>query len=295
VGQGAPVESSTDLPITLVQYVARTREVIVLSDAGHAKRFTTDPYIADHRPASVLCMPLTRRSRLIGVLYLENRSAHDAFTQDRVEILGLLCSQAAIAVENALLYGHLNEVTEQLRHANLDLNKANELLTAELSDRERAEESRLALKEEVIRLQETRLSELSTPLIPITNEIMVMPLIGSIDGHRAEQILQTGLLGAQRNGAQIVIIDITGMRQVDASAATSLIRTASALRLLGAQAVLTGIRPEVAEMLVRLDVDLGSIVTRGTLQSGFEYALRQVGHGQSLRGEGNWSKPRARR
>jgi anti-anti-sigma regulatory factor len=117
---------------------------------------------------------------------------------------------------------------------------------------------------------------MSTPLIPITEQIMIMPLIGTMDTQRAQLVLETALAGAQSNRAQVVIIDITGMRHVDTNVASTLINTAKALRLLGAQAILTGIRAEIAQTLVSLGIDLGTIVTRGTLQSGIAYALGQV-------------------
>jgi len=90
-------------------------------------------------------------------------------------------------------------------------------------------------------------------------------------------VLSTALQGVQSNRAEVVIIDITGVRLVDNDVASTLIRTASALRLLGAQAVITGIRPEVAQTLIGLQIDFGAIVTKGTLQSGIAYALDRTG------------------
>jgi anti-anti-sigma factor len=121
------------------------------------------------------------------------------------------------------------------------------------------------------------LAELSTPLIPITDEIMVMPLIGTMDAERAQQVLETALHGAQARRAGIVIIDITGVRIVDSSVAATLRRAASALRMLGAEVVITGIRWAVAETLVELDLDFAGTVTRGTLQSGIAYARQRTG------------------
>ncbi|WP_437952691.1 PAS domain-containing protein [Sorangium sp. So ce296] len=118
--------------------------------------------------------------------------------------------------------------------------------------------------------------ELSTPLIPIADKIVVMPLIGTIDSTRANQVLDTLLDGVVARQASVAILDITGVRDVDSSVADSLVRAARAVGLVGAKVVLTGIKPSVAQTLVELGIDLGSIVTSGTLQSGIRYALQQM-------------------
>jgi rsbT co-antagonist protein RsbR len=92
-------------------------------------------------------------------------------------------------------------------------------------------------------------------------------------------MLETTLKGAQEHRASVVIIDITGVRIVDSDVATTLMRTASALRLLGTDVVLTGIRAEVARTLAELEIDLGAVVTQGTLQKGIAYALKKTGEG----------------
>jgi GAF domain-containing protein len=270
VGPPIPVEASAELPLTVVQYVARTREPVVLGDAMHEPRFAADPYMASHSPKSILCLAMVHQGRSTGIFYLENKFANDAFTPARLELLKLLLAQAATAVENALLYARLQSRTEALH-------EAEERLRVEFAERERSEQARVVLQEEIIRVQSDRLAELSTPIIPITDRIMVMPLIGMMDGERAQQVLSTALQGIQRSRAEVVIIDITGVKLVDNEVASTLISTASALRLLGAQAVITGIRPEVAQTLIGLQIDFGSIVTMGTLQSGIAHALKWTG------------------
>ncbi|WP_437964211.1 PAS domain-containing protein [Sorangium sp. So ce260] len=123
---------------------------------------------------------------------------------------------------------------------------------------------------------EAAVRELSTPLIPIADKVVVMPLIGTIDSNRANQVLETLLDGVVARQASVAILDITGVRDVDSGVADSLVRAARAVGLVGAQVVLTGIKPSVAQTLVDLGVDLGSIVTSGTLQSGIRYALQQT-------------------
>ena len=131
----------------------------------------------------------------------------------------------------------------------------------------------------MIQFQNARLAELSTPLIPISDKIMVMPIIGSVDRSRAARLVEAALAGAHQTRAAVVILDITGLRDVDSSAAGSLMHTARALRLLGTTVVVTGVSAEIARTLVRLDVDLTAIVVRGTLASGIAYATERVAGG----------------
>ncbi len=121
--------------------------------------------------------------------------------------------------------------------------------------------ARASLQEEIIRTQKVMLEELSTPLIPISEKIMVMPLIGSVDSRRAQQVIETLLHGISTSKAQIAILDITGVSVVDTQVANAFISAAQAVRLLGAQVLLTGIRPEVAQTLIGLGVDLSGIIT----------------------------------
>lgn len=147
----------------------------------------------------------------------------------------------------------------------------------DITERLQAEEALRHSKQqdEIIRSQEMALRELSTPLIPINDDVMIMPLIGAIDQRRAQQVLETILHGIAQTNAQMVILDITGVSIVDTQVANALVQAAQAVQLLGAQVVLTGIRPEVAQTLVGLAVDLKGIVTHGSLQSGISYAIRR--------------------
>jgi signal transduction histidine kinase/CheY-like chemotaxis protein len=110
-----PLESSRELvPVNLVQYVQRTRNTMVLGNALREGLFTDDPYIARRSSKSLLCVPIVRQSKLIGVLYLENDLVTDAFTEDRVEVLRMISSQAAISLDNARLYQELTDLNRQL-------------------------------------------------------------------------------------------------------------------------------------------------------------------------------------
>ncbi|MFP4436887.1 MAG: PAS domain S-box protein [Chloroflexaceae bacterium] len=143
----------------------------------------------------------------------------------------------------------------------------------DLTEQKRAENERAALQEEVIAAQRLALRELSTPLIPISDEAVVMPLIGAIDSARVQQIMETLLEGITAHQADVAILDITGVQVVDTQVADALLRTALAVKLLGAQVVLTGISPVMAQTLIHLGADLSMIVTRSNLQEGIAYAL----------------------
>jgi anti-anti-sigma regulatory factor len=144
------------------------------------------------------------------------------------------------------------------------------------TERLRAEQERMALQEQVIAMQAASLAELSTPLIPINDSTLVMPLIGMVDGRRVQQLLDALLNGVAQSKAASVILDITGVPIVDTQVADAFLRAAQAVNLLGAQVILTGIRPEVAQTLVGLGIDLRTLVTRSTLQDGIAYALRSA-------------------
>ncbi|MFO0576934.1 MAG: GAF domain-containing protein [Polyangia bacterium] len=150
-------------------------------------------------------------------------------------------------------------------------------MMSDIGERKRTERERARLSEEVIRVQAAALAERSSPLIPISDDILVLPLIGSLDTERGHQVMDTLLGGTSQSRARVAIIDITGVRTVDTQAASALTNAAQALRLLGVEPVLTGIRPEVAQTLIGLGVRLDGITTRSTLQSGIQYALRRLG------------------
>jgi len=122
----------TELSAGIVNYTARTKENIVLADAAAEGIFTSDPYVAAQKPKSILCIPIVRHNDLTGILYLENNSAKGAFTADRVEVLKLISTQAAISIENARFYADLEDRvkqrTEELDRANSALHNSLEEL-----------------------------------------------------------------------------------------------------------------------------------------------------------------------
>ncbi len=148
-------------------------------------------------------------------------------------------------------------------------------IDTDVTARKRAEQAEAERQQDIIRIQAQAIEELSTPLIPITDEILVMPLIGMMDSMRAKQIMQNLLSGLATSRGKFAILDITGVHVVDTAVASALLKAAHAARLLGTQVILTGIRPEVAQTLVHLEADLSTIVTCGTLQAGIHYAVKR--------------------
>lgn len=148
-------------------------------------------------------------------------------------------------------------------------------LQSDITSRKQAEQEQTQLKDEMIRMQAAMVAELSTPLLPLNDRVVVMPIIGNVDGRRAQQVISSLLNGVNEHRARIALLDITGVRTVDTHVANTLIQAAQAVRLLGADVVLTGVRPEVAQTLVQLGVDLRSIITLSSLQSGIAFALAQ--------------------
>ncbi len=124
---------------------------------------------------------------------------------------------------------------------------------------------------------EHAMSELAAPIVPIYNGLLVMPLVGSIDSRRATVIMETLLDSVNHSTAEVVILDITGVPVVDTGVANYLIQATRAVRLLGADIVLAGIGPTIAQTIVELGVDLSSIVTRADLSAALDYALRRRG------------------
>jgi signal transduction histidine kinase/DNA-binding response OmpR family regulator len=115
--QATPIEESGEVPISVVNYVARTQTPVVLTDAYRDGTYATDRYIAEHQIRSLLCLPIVHQTNLLGLLYLENNLGTNVFTPDRLELLKVLSSQAAISMENAKLYANLEKNIRELEQA----------------------------------------------------------------------------------------------------------------------------------------------------------------------------------
>ncbi|HEX7968254.1 MAG TPA: STAS domain-containing protein [Stellaceae bacterium] len=131
-------------------------------------------------------------------------------------------------------------------------------------------------REEVIARQQEELLELSTPVVELWEGILALPLIGTLDSARTQIVMENLLQQIVTSGAEIAIIDITGVPTVDTLVAQHLIKTISAARLMGADCIISGIRPQIAQTIVHLGVDL-SVTSKATMADAFQLALRRIG------------------
>jgi ribose transport system substrate-binding protein len=129
------------------------------------------------------------------------------------------------------------------------------------------------LQQQMISAQRNIIHELSTPIVPINDQVLVLPLVGAIDTTRAQQIMEAMLGAIVQQHAQVLIVDITGIAVVDTQVANYLLQSAQAAQLLGARVILVGISPEVAQTIVQLGIDLSSIRTSSTLKDGLRAAM----------------------
>ncbi|HEY7374178.1 MAG TPA: AAA family ATPase [Polyangia bacterium] len=242
-GLRQPIEQSADLAASVVQYVARSKETVVLENAAAEPRFARDRYIASRQPKSLLCLAMLHQGRLIGVLYLENNAATNAFSEERVEILQLVAAQAAVAVENAKLYGELRAATEQLR-------RSNDTLEAQVA--ERTEELRRTLAELWSEMDLAR--KIQTVLLPNETrfrdyEVSAMMLPASTVGGDYYDIIRT-------DGADWVLIGDVSGHGVTAGLTMMMIQTAIRTVVLSAAEGATKLTP--AQVLSKVNAAVRS-------------------------------------
>ena len=142
-------------------------------------------------------------------------------------------------------------------------------------------------REEVITRQQQELLELSTPVVKLWDGILALPMIGTLDSARTQVVMESLLQRIVETGADIAIIDITGVPTVDTLTAQHLLKTVTAARLMGADCIISGIRPQIAQTIVHLGVDLGAVITKATLADAFRRALEMTGQRERV------LKPRA--
>ena len=132
-------------------------------------------------------------------------------------------------------------------------------------------------REEIIARQQQELLELSTPVVELWDGIIALPLIGTLDSNRTQVVMQNLLESIVARGATIAIIDITGVPTVDTLVAQHLLKTVAAARLMGADCIISGIRPQIAQTIIHLGVELGSVGTKATLDAAFKESMRKLG------------------
>jgi rsbT co-antagonist protein RsbR len=213
----------------------------------------------DWHPRDRLLVPLYGTgSRIVGQLSVDDPVDGRRPTVDSLRPLELFANQAAVAVENHRLFTELQVMNRDL-------------------------EAMLEGQRELL----VMVQELSSPVVPIFEGVLVMPLVGAIDAMRAQQITQSLLAAVEAERAQVVIIDITGVPMMDSHVARYLAEAMQSVRLVGAEPVLVGITPAVAQTVVEIRADLGDVVKRSDLQSGVAYALRRL----DRRNEGSSGRP----
>lgn len=195
---------------------------------------------------SEMILPLKVGERTIGALDVHSRRL-GAFDENEKMVFQTMAGQLAVAVQNARTVADMRRLNENLEQT-LDVQA---------------------------RLLET-IRQLSTPVLPLMDGVILLPIVGNIDTARAEQIMGHLLTGVQEHRARVAIVDITGVAVVDTAVANSLLQAAQATSLLGAEVVLVGIRPEVAQTIVGLGVRLSDLVMASDLHRGIEYAFRRV-------------------
>ncbi len=136
-------------------------------------------------------------------------------------------------------------------------------------------------REEVINRQSREIAELSTPVVKLWDGILALPLIGTLDSARTQVVMETLLEATVQQSAQIAIIDITGVPTVDTLVAQHLLKTVAAMRLMGADCIISGIRPQIAQTMVHLGVEL-NVHSKATLADAFKLALLKTGRGGSI-------------
>jgi signal transduction histidine kinase len=211
-------------PRSLINFVDRTQEDIVLNDARSEVIFHNDPYIAERQPKSLLCAAIVYQGKLTAILYLENNLTTGAFTVDRLEILKLLSSQAAIALENARLYANLETANQQLAESNLnlevkvtqrtqELREKNVLLSQEIQERQKAE----AAARDASRAKSEFLANMSHELRTPLNGILGYAQIFKRDQHLSAQ-QQDGIGVIQRCGEHLLALieDILDLSKIEA-------------------------------------------------------------------------------
>jgi rsbT co-antagonist protein RsbR len=138
-------------------------------------------------------------------------------------------------------------------------------------------ETFMRTREELIARQQLDMMELSTPVVKLWEGVLALPMIGTLDSSRTQVVMENLLQRIVETGADVAILDITGVPTVDTLTAQHLIKTVTAARLMGAECIISGIRPQIAQTIVHLGVDLGDVITKATLADAFKLALARNG------------------
>lgn len=307
---------SPDTPDELARLRAR---IVELEAELHVLRPSEAELRAMFRAMTDVVLVMTRDGRYLKIA----ETAPDLLYQPSPELVGKRMHEVMPAAAADFFLAHIHRALESQGVVSMDYSlpindhevwfSANVspmstdtviLVCRDITERkvhERVLEANLR-QQELLRIQGATLMQLSTPLIPISDAVVVMPLVGQLDRARADQVMTTLLEGVGRSRAKVAILDITGVPSVDATTADVLARAARAAQLLGARVILTGIRPDVALALLELGADLSGVVTHRTLQDGIRVSLeggvssrpRAEQASSSSRSEGTTARGRTR-
>jgi rsbT co-antagonist protein RsbR len=198
---------------------------------------------------------------------LSKSRARQGFTTSETATFVFSLKQPVFARLRRALADDPQELTDQTWRINLLLDQLG-LYTIEVHQQGR---------EQVVLRQQQEILELSTPVVKLWDGVLALPLIGTLDSERTQVVMESLLEEVVRIGAGIAIIDITGVPTVDTMVAQHLLKTVAAARLMGADCIISGIRPQIAQTIVHLGVDLEDVVTKATLADAFALALRRNG------------------
>ena len=215
---------------------------------------------------------------------LSRARALAGFSPAETAMFVLSLKQPLFARMRAELKNDADALGEEMWRAMVLLDKLG-LYTAEVYQQSR---------EEVISRQQRELLELSTPVVELWDDIVALPLVGTLDSNRTQIVMETLLQKIVDTGAAIAIIDITGVPTVDTLVAQHLLKTVAATRLMGADCIISGIRPQIAQTIVHLGVNLGEVTTKATLADAFQIALKRTGASVDHRRGGKAERQAAR-
>jgi len=201
--------------------------------------------------------------------------ARQGFTPSETATFVFSLKQPIFDYLRQMANGDPSAVTDELWRATTLLDKLG-LYTMELYQQSR---------DEVIQRQQEEMLELSTPVVELWDGILALPLIGTLDSMRTQIVMENLLQRIVETGSTIAIIDITGVPTVDTLVAQHLLKTVAAARLMGADCIISGIRPQIAQTIVHLGVELNDVVTKATLAAAFTVALQRLGHTITRRGK----------
>jgi ABC-type sugar transport system substrate-binding protein/putative methionine-R-sulfoxide reductase with GAF domain len=252
VGIGEKVETSTEEQVipfeesSLASQVLAAGQPLIIDPVAPEYANLPDAIRACQRGMrTIVSVPLTDRGSVVGLISLESQMEH-ACTPDDLALIERIAHIGGVVIANARLFDQVTVRTHELESA---------------------------YQRQALLLQ--TIAELSSPVAPIAPGILVMPLIGNIDTQRATRFMETLLHEISARQAHVVLIDITGVSVVDTAVANHIVQAGQAARLLGAEVVLVGITPAVAQTIVHLSVEMPHLVCRADLASGFAYALER--------------------